>query len=402
MSSLVSELGLGTSDGSGGVAILVGPSHRRLASHVDFFALEVDRVLRCRVVHPGGELVIVGVHLVPGSPEDRRELLEAIRRVLPRWDCGVGFVGGDFFSVVEGEGRFRISDGTVVNTFEAEERLLLEVFGPGFTELSQPEHTRLGMWDGSPRVGTRIDRWYSTVDVPSLLDCGASAGIVWPPEADDGMSEYALGFASVGVVRQMRPTISRWVVEDARFLGCYIALLAVAPVESDPIVAMEVAKAAFFVAAGRIRAEELGRPSGDSGAILCRCLRALRHLREGLGARARRLMLDVLKPLQPHLDGQLAEDHGMLYEEVVEIVRPLSMSTVVGEESSIAHADLPDGERSRRLARLRRRADCWSRTRPRVQMSAILRDDGTLIMDEAEATEALRTIGSPFFNAGFA
>lgn len=117
--------------------------------------------------HVGGDLVAIGVHFVPRSLDERRNLLEEIRRALPRWDCGVWFIGGDFNSVVEGEGGLRIRHGTFVNATEPEERLFS---GTRLTELAQPDYTRLGMWDGSPRAASRIDRWCCLVDVPSLLD----------------------------------------------------------------------------------------------------------------------------------------------------------------------------------------------------------------------------------------
>lgn len=42
---------------------------------------------------------------------------------------GMGFVGGDFNTVVEGEGRFKIRVGTNVNSFEPEQRLFFDIFG---------------------------------------------------------------------------------------------------------------------------------------------------------------------------------------------------------------------------------------------------------------------------------
>lgn len=132
----------------------------------------------------------LGVHLVPQASGDRRALFEAIRRALPRWDCGVALIGGDF-SVVEGEGGFNISDGTIVNSFGPKEPLFSEVFESRLTALSQLDFTPLGIWNGFPHITSRIDRWYSTVDVPSFIDCVARLGIVWPPKVDNGVSDHA-------------------------------------------------------------------------------------------------------------------------------------------------------------------------------------------------------------------
>lgn len=175
---------------------------------------------------------------------------------------------------------------------------------------------------------------------------------------DNGISDHGPAFVAVGFV-PVRPLLPRWVAEGGRFLDYVVELLAATPEESDPWRALP---------------------------------RALRLLRDVLGDRARRLLVDVsqiLRP-QPHAGGSLAEDHGLLYDHVVELLPSQLLAAIFSEEGSIAQADFIDGERARRTARLRRQADCWSRSRPRVHLGALLRDDGAVITDDSEATEALR------------
>lgn len=106
--------------------------------------------------------------------------------------------------------------------------------------------------------------------------------------------------------RELRKSIRR--AEDMRFPGCVAELRAVAPVERGPFEAVAVAKTASFVVADRIRSEEPPGPSVNSGALLWRCLWCLLR------------------------------------------------AAVLCEEGTVARANLSDCERSRRLARLRRRA----------------------------------------------
>lgn len=139
-------------DGSGGISLLIGPGLLHSAPHLEFFVIAVGRVLGCCIVHEGGELVVVGVHFVPRSLDERCSLLEEIRHGLSRSDVGGELIGGGLNSVVEGEGRFRITAGTLVNAVELAERLFPETFGTRLAELAQPDYARLGMWDGAPHV----------------------------------------------------------------------------------------------------------------------------------------------------------------------------------------------------------------------------------------------------------
>ena len=67
------------------------------------------------------------------------------------------------------------------------------------------------------------------------------------------------------------------------------------------------------------------------------------------------------------------------------------------EATNIEASDLPDDQKRRQLAVVRRRAECWSRVQRRLVLHSVLRDDGTPYPDTAASANALAEHWAPTF-----
>lgn len=90
----------------GGVVVAIGPRLAGRCSSIRAEIAERDRVVAVRCVADAVEWIFVGSHLVPEATiASRRRLLRRIRAFVLA-DCSGGvFVGGDFNTVVDGDGR---------------------------------------------------------------------------------------------------------------------------------------------------------------------------------------------------------------------------------------------------------------------------------------------------------
>lgn len=168
------------------------------------------------------------MHFLPESRDQLRENLRSIGALLPRPWHGVGFVGGDFNTAVDGEARYH--PGVDKYTFgrDVEEDIVVEELGPRLVELAQTEYTHVGLGARGVSVLSRIHRVYA-----ALLDLHGVAGLSCPLELEDPVSDHSPVFARLAVRARSRPTIPQWVAEDAWFPGLLTDFFEQAPIPED-------------------------------------------------------------------------------------------------------------------------------------------------------------------------
>lgn len=295
-------------DGSGGVALLAGPSLLQLAPHVEFFAVAVGRVLGCRII-------MLEATWLPSVCTSSRAPSTSAATCLRRFDvrCHAGIaVSGLSVETSTRWWRARVGFGSdTARSSTPPSRRNVCFLGLVLPSLHSLITLALGCGTGRPAPPVE-----STDG--AALSTFRPCWIEWPASALLGPRRMPKG------CRNMSRFSQRWAPRRQRGRTSPSGTRTTLWRRPREILThpkhWRWLKLCFPAAAERIPPGELARPSGSSGALLWRCLRALRHLRDGLGERARKLLHIVAEALKP-LDGPLSSGPGVLYEQGVEALR---------------------------------------------------------------------------------
>lgn len=94
--------------------------------------------------------------------------------------------------------------------------MFVEELGPRLVELPQTEYTRVGLGAQWVSALSRIDRVCTTLDAVAVIDLDGVAGLVWPLELNDPVSDHSPVFARLVVRQRGRLTIPQWVADSLR------------------------------------------------------------------------------------------------------------------------------------------------------------------------------------------
>lgn len=113
-------------------------------------------------------------------------------------------------TVTSGDSSLRLPAGVAMPSVDPFEVILQEVMGSVLTDLHQQGYKRLGFEGGVPAVLRRIDRRYASAGPPSLLRHSIRAGVAWPLECCDPMSDPAPHSLASSLGARCAASIPRW------------------------------------------------------------------------------------------------------------------------------------------------------------------------------------------------
>jgi endonuclease/exonuclease/phosphatase family metal-dependent hydrolase len=390
---------------AGGVILAID---KRLCSRVGDVCVEVleeGRVIAACLGEGESSVLIVAVHIDPmKTPQAKRVLVDDIRACCRRHHGAWIFVLGDFNFSYRDDTCVYVGgtcDDASVRTPKADP--LSDYFDDrlsNLVELHQPDFTHCRMNEGRVRHLSRIDRVYTSIPSCELLDMWAVAS-VWG-SFDAVPSDHL----PVSVKMSRKPSavssvvIRPWVAKSADFGEAVRRLWSLRACESA-IGALQELKDCMRAAAREVVESERSPVCGLLKSKLYAATLMVRAVRAG-DYRAARKAQRLLPRLADFVDiNSLAADVEGLYAYTASLNRAdaevdlAALAHGSADEAGAADAASRDVKRAGVL----RRSCAWRLRRPRVQLRAIVGEDGCLAATPEEAGRLLVGHWQPVFES---
>jgi hypothetical protein len=249
-------------------------------------------------------------------------------------------------------------------------------------EIHQDNYTRVGMLDGKTHVLSRIDRWYTNMDPVMAQDLRCQAGIFHPlcfNELSDHVPLYLKIYIASGA--PVSPSVPRWIAERPDYARLLDETINDLPINLCSFKQLQNIKDCMYSVAARLK-----RPTemlfGSRKETIHWALVALRALhRDDL-----RRVYDITDKVAAfHRPPDPLDFHATLTNYIGGL-----MNDDLGLEArEVEKAEIPEEEKRRRLAHVRRRAGSWAQVQRRLVLHAVLREDGTPHPDQHSSVRAL-------------
>jgi hypothetical protein len=213
---------------AGGVIVMVAASFAASFTSVVDVALVDGRVHRVLLDGPLGSVNVVCIHSNPRLSDAQRLVeLKLIARCSKESANTVSMVIGDFNVPAPGEERFDLLNKSWA---ASDQRLAGEVEEclANFTEVLQPNFTRVGREGGLPRFCSRIDRLFTDMPTIDVLDSQPFGVTDCNPAAADLPSDHC---AVTFVFRRLlsrppdRVVLPTWLVKSVQFESALALLI---------------------------------------------------------------------------------------------------------------------------------------------------------------------------------
>jgi endonuclease/exonuclease/phosphatase family metal-dependent hydrolase len=379
---------------AGGVVVMISIKFAAYFSSIVDVAIVDGRVLRVLLDGPLGSLNIVCLHSNPRLSDGQRIAeLRRVARCAGESVNTVSFIVGDFNVQAPGEDRFDL----LSKTWSASDpRLAGEVedcFG-NFTEILQPNFTRVGREGGLPRFCSRIDRLFTDMPTIDLLDAQPFGVTDCNPAAADLPSDHcAVSFIFRRLLSRppARVVLPSWLVKSVQYESALGLLLEnFVPDSSDIVASHGELKELLQIAAIQARwalkniepdtsERKLYIAMKTARAIRCNDLVAFQSsldcyaaLREIFGPSAK---------ADRDEDATIARLHALLHSLSVQ---------VLDDEARALSEDVKTFDRDSRRAKVDTRLQLWRAKSRKASFSAIAGPDGALLSSAVDMSRALQ------------
>jgi endonuclease/exonuclease/phosphatase family metal-dependent hydrolase len=388
---------------AGGVVVMIAANFAATFSSIVDVAIADGRVLRVLLDGPLGSLNVVCIHSNPRlSDAQRLAELRLVARNAGESANTVSVIVGDFNVQAPGEERFDLLNKA---WSASDQRLAGEVEDclGSFTEVLQPNFTRVGREGGLPRFCSRIDRLFTDMPTIDLLDAQPFGVTDCNPAAANLPSDHC---AVTFVFRRLlsrppdRVVLPTWLVKSVQFETALTSLIVnFVPDLADIVASHGELKELMHIAAIQAR-RALKTIEPDSAerklyiamktarAIRCNdlvvfqssldCYAALREI-FGPSAEAGRVE-----------DGAIARLHALLHTLSVQ---------VLDDEARALCEDVKTFDRDSQRSKVDTRLQLWRARSRKASFTAIADSEGALLTSSAAMSGALRAHWQEVFDA---
>lgn len=382
---------------AGGLVISLS---NRLASQFDDFAcydLVPGRALRVHMSSQHGCMNVIGLHIFDLTSRESLALFEYIRDVCGNINVSASFLLGDMNFCHTGDHRMSMQTGALIRDNSRLQHSFDTALAE-WVELHQPQFTHRTVAEGKLVSCGRLDRVYTNIHAPLLLDMDIATDVKWDVTQSCKPSDHSPVCASVRKRRfgsGMKPRVPSWATTHAMYPVYVERLVQEHPLSEHPHDALAECKDIFRQAAVMVKRLAIVRGAGTTSEKLHWSLVALRaslvghthKVRDSVSAHAH---LASLVDLQA---GYVSDVAGLCAH-----IAELSRVSIKEQSDELAQvADMPEYKRQARIRSLVSRASLWGPHSKRVCISSITDEQGNPAGSAEESASRLRDHWTPVF-----
>ena len=238
-----------SSPGVGGVVVLVHKHIMGDAAMVVSSTIATARCIEVSIVYNDTMLQLINVHVDPAAPFREKELLYVdVAAACTSSSDGLCIMGGDFNHQPLGEHRFNLQNGRDIQYYEAIAHTFDRLFC-AFTELHQPNFTRVKMEGNLCASASRLDRMYTNIQPIDLMDSMPKICTVHDVFKQNRLSDHSAVSAVLSPPSLTPPnftTIPTWIIKHSEFQPLTNVNLHIAGATTNPYENLDRLKQAMF------------------------------------------------------------------------------------------------------------------------------------------------------------
>ena len=353
--------------------------------------------MRVYVSGQHGCMNVIGLHIFDMTPRDSHALFEYIRDVCGSVNMSASFLLGDMNFSHTGDHRMSMQTGALIRDNSGLQHSFDTVLAE-WVELRQPQFTHRTIAEGKLVSCGRLDRVYTHIHAPLLLDMTVSTDVKWDVSQPCKPSDHSPVCASLRKRRfdsGMLPRVPSWASSHAMFPVYVERPVQEHPLSEHPHEALAECQDVFRQAAIMVKRLAIVRGASATSEKLHWSLVALRASIAGLTQKVR----DSVSA-HAHLASLVDMQTGFVTDiaGLCAHIAELSRVSIKEQSEELAQvADMPEYKRQARIRSLVSRASLWGPHSKRICISSITDGQGNPAGSAEESASRLRAHWAPVF-----